>query len=279
MRTLIGAVIFFIILIFILVYPWYSARKKFEKWKRETLRKELELLRQKLELRLEEEYKKKLDEAKTTLEEEYKKKFEEWKRESLKRELQLAIQELKLKLEEEYRTKINEIKTSIEEEYKRKFEEWKQTELKRIETQIKEVIEKEYNLKFEEWKKRYEEKIREEAISKSLHTIIGKVSEQLAPLLLLFNYNLNPKDMRFLGSPIDYVVFKGLSEDHVHEIIFIEIKYKGTSKLSQRQRSIRDAIRNCKVRWMTIYIEDELRKMGISPSKYSGLRSLDASNT
>ena len=185
-----------------------------------------------------------------------KKKLEKWKREALKKEIELIEKRLRLELEKEY---------------KEKLEEWKETELKNIEHQLRETLEKEYSLKFEEWRKVYEERIREDAIARSLHTILGKVGEQLAPLLLLLNYNLNPKDMRFLGSPVDYIVFKGLSQDNVDEIIFVEIKFKESSKLTPRQRSIKNAVERCRVRWMTVHIEEELKKMSINLAKSSKL--------
>jgi len=50
--------------------------------------------------------------------------------------------------------------------------------------------------------------IREEAIKKSRQVLEGKFKEQLAPILPEFNYN--PTDARFLGSPVDFVVFNGL---------------------------------------------------------------------
>src|SRR5258705_2719732 len=59
------------------------------------------------------------------------------------------------------------------------------------------------------WKLRYSAAIREDAVQRSLAVTAGKVHEQLVPYLPEFGFN--PKDARFLGSPVDLVVFDGLS--------------------------------------------------------------------
>src|SRR5258705_10475587 len=59
------------------------------------------------------------------------------------------------------------------------------------------------------WKVRYSAAIREDAVQRSLAVTAGKVHEQLVPYLPEFGFN--PKDARFLGSPVALVVFDGLS--------------------------------------------------------------------
>src|SRR5712664_451396 len=71
------------------------------------------------------------------------------------------------------------------------------------------------------WKLRYSATIREDAVQRSLAVTAGKVHEQLVPYLPEFGFN--PKDARFLGSPVDLVVFDGLSagdrsEEHTSEL-------------------------------------------------------------
>ena len=63
---------------------------------------------------------------------------------------------------------------------------------------------------------------------------------------------INPKDCRFMGSPIDYIVFDGLSDvtdkvaNEIKEVKFIDIK-TGSSSLNTAQRRIRDAIKDNRV--------------------------------
>ena len=65
------------------------------------------------------------------------------------------------------------------------------------------------SLYFVIWRLRYSAAIREDAVQRSLAVTAGKVHEQLVPYLPEFGFN--PKDARFLGSPVDLVVFDGLA--------------------------------------------------------------------
>ena len=100
------------------------------------------------------------------------------------------------------------------------------------------------------WKAKHTNAIRQDAVLRSQAVTVGKVSEQLVPLLPGFAFN--PKDVRFLGSPVDLVVFDGLCDGEVREVVFLEVK-TGAATLSGRERQVRDAIVEKRVRW------DELR--------------------
>ena len=73
---------------------------------------------------------------------------------------------------------------------------------------------------------------------KSSEVRLGNIAEQLAPFLSDFPYD--PKSLRFLGQPIDFVLF---GDDSIR---FIEVK-SGNSNLSSSQRKARDLIRDGKV--------------------------------
>lgn len=81
---------------------------------------------------------------------------------------------------------------------------------------------------------------------KSSEVRLGQISEQLAPFLDGFDYN--PKEIQFMGQPIDYISF---GED---EITIIEVK-SGKSRLNKKQRRIRDQIKDGKVRWEVFRID------------------------
>src|SRR6267154_6463393 len=51
---------------------------------------------------------------------------------------------------------------------------------------------------------------RKDSVDRSRSTLKGQIAEQMAPLLPGFPYM--PSDARFLGDPIDYVVFKGRAD-------------------------------------------------------------------
>jgi len=88
---------------------------------------------------------------------------------------------------------------------------------------------------------------RRSAIQQSKSTMGGRVLERLIPPLRSFGHD--PRDVRAMFDPIDYVLFNGLTtRGSVDEILFIEVKC-GRSGLSSRQRSIRDAVKAGRVDW------------------------------
>ena len=96
------------------------------------------------------------------------------------------------------------------------------------------------------WRFRYTAKIRRDAVQRSEAVTAGKVHEQLVAYLPDFPYN--PKDVRFLGSPVDLVVFDGLADGRLERIVFIEVK-TGGSGLTPRERWIKDVIEAGEVEW------------------------------
>lgn len=86
---------------------------------------------------------------------------------------------------------------------------------------------------------------REDALKRSRAIIRGQATEHLAPFVMK---DTNPKDCRFMGNPVDYILFDGLSDvtdgvgDKVNSIKFIDIK-TGSSNLNKVQRRIRDCIK------------------------------------
>jgi predicted Holliday junction resolvase-like endonuclease len=101
------------------------------------------------------------------------------------------------------------------------------------------------------WKLRYSSMIREDAVQRSQAVTTGKVHEQLLPYLPDFPFN--PKDVRFLGSPTDLVVFDGLAEGHGKRVVFWEGKTGGAG-LTPRERSVRDAIQAREVEWLEVRV-------------------------
>ena len=100
----------------------------------------------------------------------------------------------------------------------------------------------------ERWRHKTETDIRADAVKRSRAVVTGKVTEHLVPYLGEFPFN--PMDVRFLGTPVDLVVFDGLSEGSLQEVVFVEIKSGPSASLSTRERRIRDAILNGRVRWL-----------------------------
>ena len=82
---------------------------------------------------------------------------------------------------------------------------------------------------------------------RSLETIYGNAVENLIPFIDEFK-DLDPKEFRQLGKPIDYIYF---GED---KIIIMEVK-SGNAKLNAAQRHIRDLIRDGKVEFKEVRIK------------------------
>ncbi|MAG91636.1 hypothetical protein CMO83_03095 [Candidatus Woesearchaeota archaeon] len=87
---------------------------------------------------------------------------------------------------------------------------------------------------------------REDAIKKSRAVLSGQFSEQIAPYLPDFPYK--PTEARFIGKPVDFIVFKGMDEKKIDEIVFVEVK-TGQSNLNNVERSLRNAVQGKKVKW------------------------------
>lgn len=156
--------------------------------------------------------------------------------------------EWKLKLEtldSKYKNQILELQKNNELHVKKLVHEWElkyTTDL----AEIKELIQS------------AEKYMRHDAIKRSKRTLLGKLWEQVSPYLPKFPFR--PSDMKFLGSPIDFIIFDGASENDIKEVIFLEVK-SGDSKLSTQERKLKKAIEAGKVSWKLFNVEkpEEIR--------------------
>ena len=96
-------------------------------------------------------------------------------------------------------------------------------------------------------------KVAAERVQLSRATIKGQTLEHLVPWMSQFEYN--PTDAKFLGAPIDMVIFDGLFSGKLEKIVFLEIK-TGKSALTSRERQIKKAIREGKVEFQLLRIKE-----------------------
>src|SRR3989344_6825202 len=101
--------------------------------------------------------------------------------------------------------------------------------------------------------------IRQESIKQSRAVLGGQFSEQLAPYLPDFPFN--PSEARFIGKPIDFLVFKGMDNKEIEEVAFVEIK-SGNANLNENQKSLKNAIKNKRVSWHEYRIPRDLTRKG-----------------
>jgi predicted Holliday junction resolvase-like endonuclease len=132
-----------------------------------------------------------------------------------------------------------------------RFEEWRAKELETAKQELVRLLTAEYELKMLQWRGAYEANIRADAILRSSAVIRGKVSEHLAPFI---HFPYNPRDARFIGSPIDIIVFNGAEDGNITEVVFLEVKSGPSAGLTPRQRQIRALIEAKKVEWREMRI-------------------------
>lgn len=106
-----------------------------------------------------------------------------------------------------------------------------------------------------EYMREYIKKEREDAAKRSRSSLVGNFSEQISPYLPEFP--LKPSEVKFLGKPVDFIGFKGLDEENVKEIVFIEVK-SGNSQLTKCEKSIKNAVENNKIRFEKYRIDKEI---------------------
>ena len=97
------------------------------------------------------------------------------------------------------------------------------------------------------------------SVNTSRAVLKGKMAEQLAPIMPQFEYL--PRDAKFLGDPVDYVVFDGYTDlrdgegrPEDIEIVLIDIK-SGGARLTKGQVAIAQAIQAGRVRFETVRID------------------------
>ena len=97
------------------------------------------------------------------------------------------------------------------------------------------------------------------SVNTSRAVLKGKMAEQLAPIMPEFQYL--PSDAKFLGDPVDSVIFDGYTDFRDGdgsaediEVVLIDIK-SGGARLTKGQQAIEQAIKDGRVRFETIRID------------------------
>ena len=103
------------------------------------------------------------------------------------------------------------------------------------------------------------ERNRREAVEQSRNVLKGKIGEHMAPLLEEFSSRYAPSEARFLGAPIDYIIFENMDSDDKDKPVVITLAdvKKGKAPLSKKQKRIEEAVGQRRVRWDVIRLEDE----------------------
>ena len=86
---------------------------------------------------------------------------------------------------------------------------WCNEERQALDTQLRDLANADARVQIERWKQQHEQEIRLDAVQRSSAVTRGKVTEHIVPYLP--GFDLNPKDIRFLGTPIDLIAFRDLT--------------------------------------------------------------------
>ena len=111
----------------------------------------------------------------------------------------------------------------------------------------------------ERWKLECTSEIRKDSVNRSRSTLKGRISEQMFPLLPEFPFS--SADARFIGNPIDFVVFDGYTnakdeKGDTISVVLVEVK-KGKGKLTRVESLIKGAVEEGRISWKTIILKDE----------------------
>jgi predicted Holliday junction resolvase-like endonuclease len=221
------------------------------------------------------------------LKEEYRSFAEENKRIILAKEAEL-IQERE-RLNREHFLMVEGIKSKYLADYEKfeadtraKFQNWaieelsryKKNEIFRVKKELEEIALNSAKVKLEEWKKQVEVNIRKDAIDRSYSVNLGKIAEHLVPFHKEFISNFNPNDARFIGGPVDFIVFNGLAEgkDNI-EVWLVEIK-TGKATLNNNQKLIMNSVlkKESGVKLIENFFENlKIKPLNIEELNYLGI--------
>lgn len=126
-----------------------------------------------------------------------------------------------------------------------------------------ERINREWDAKFDqrinEWKEKEEKRIRDDAIRRSVSTRVGKYMDRLAPILT--NFEHDPRDARWLGDPVDLIIFEGYGNskdskniEDFKKIVICDVK-TGKAGLTKEEKRIRELIEKKKIEWEEFRVE------------------------
>lgn len=161
---------------------------------------------------------------------------------------------LRRQLQAERREWGRQVERRAWEEAQVRFQQWRQQELEGQRQAIRRLEEQRADNLLQAHKQEFEESIRRDALARSGAVLRGQAAEHLAPYLPEFGFL--PKDARFLGSPVDFVVFEGLAEERCDRVVLVEVK-SGRSTLSTRERRVRDAVQSGRVEWKEVRLPDD----------------------
>lgn len=125
-------------------------------------------------------------------------------------------------------------------------------EIRRVRQSIPSLLEQEAHLAVKEFKKR------------SGRTRVGTTVEQMVPFVKELPFD--PSDMRILsGGPVDYVVFDGLCDGELKELVFLDVK-TGKARMNDAQKQVQRCADLGRVRFALFEVTED-GQSSFKPSK------------
>lgn len=126
-------------------------------------------------------------------------------------------------------------------------------EVENTEERVNREWEAKFDQRINEWKEKEEKRIRDDAIKRSASSRVGKYMDRLAPILTDFEHD--PRDVRWLGNPIDLVIFEGYGSskdseniEDFNKIVLCDVK-TGKTGLTKEEKRIKELIEEKEIEW------------------------------
>jgi len=101
-----------------------------------------------------------------------------------------------------------------------------------------------------------QEEIKKQSKAKAEKRVLPQKLKSIAPAFA--SMNVNPRDVRVLSHPIDFVAFDGLSRDALKRIVLLDAKQNAGSRAAA-QASIESAIDRERYDWGILRVDNEGR--------------------
>jgi predicted Holliday junction resolvase-like endonuclease len=89
---------------------------------------------------------------------------------------------------------------------------------------------------------------RKQSNARSRTSLVAKISEHMAPYFPGFPYN--PKEVRHFGEVFDFIVYDGIEEGRIRNIVFLEVKTSGRGRVTNpREKLLREAIKAGRIKY------------------------------
>ena len=102
--------------------------------------------------------------------------------------------------------------------------------------------------------------LRRGAAERSGRALSGRVLERFSSLMRDFPFD--PHDAVWIGHPVDFIVFDGLSRDRqdaelLERVVLVEVK-SGSGKLSKRQKRVKKIVDEGRVEWRLFHVQTQI---------------------